>query len=153
MLQDANEQRLELEQEVLVIGKTEDRPRKWTATTITGMKIDKGTHYPSCDGRAYKFEDRDHPLFNRESFCRCKHWIIPLDNIGRWAGMPIESAEEMALWFYDHVDSVTNVDEPADLYDYDVEFGVVNLLSPYAEGHVTATVAIPHLILWVARIP
>lgn len=153
MLDAANTQVLDLEQEVLVLGKTEERPRKWTATTLTGMAVSSNTHWECCDGRAYTFEPSDHPTFDKKAFCRCKHWIIPLDNIGRWVGMPIESAEEMALWFYDHVDSVTNVDEPADLYDYDVEFGVVNLLSPYAEGHVTATVAIPHLILWVAQIP
>lgn len=152
MLQDANEQRLELEQEVLVIGKTEDRPRKWTATTITGMKIDKGTHYPSCDGRAYKFEDRDHPLFGRESFCRCKHWIIPLSWDGRWQGLPIESAEEMALWFHDYVDTVPGVQDPAELYDYGSD-GTVNLMSPFHANEVSATVTVPHLILWVARIP
>lgn len=153
MLDAANTQVLDLEQEVLVLGKTEERPRKWTATTLTGMAVSSNTHWECCDGRAYTFEPSDHPTFDKKAFCRCQHWIIPLDNMGRWAGMPINSAEEMALWFYDHVDSVTNVDEPADLYDYDVEFGVVNLLSPYAEGHVTATVAIPHLILWVAQIP
>lgn len=153
MLQNANETVLDLEQEVLVLGKTGDRPRKWTATTITGMAVSNSTHYPSCDGRAYAFASKDHPAFDRESFCRCQHWIIPLDNMGRWVGLPINSAEEMALWFHDHVDAATDVDEPADLYDYDTEPGVVHLRSPYAEGHVTATVAIPHLILWVAQIP
>jgi hypothetical protein len=152
MLGPANTQVLELEQEVLVLGQTGDRPRKWTATTITGMKIDKGTHYPSCNGRAYKFEDRDHPLFGRESFCRCKHWIIPLDNIGRWAGMPIDSADEMALWFVDHVDSVPEVDDAADLYEYSTD-GTVSLMSPFAPGTVTAVTTVAHLILWVAQHP
>lgn len=152
MLDAANMQVLDLEQEVLVLGKTEERPRKWTATTLTGMAVSGNSHWECCDKRAYTFEPSDHPTFDKKAFCRCQHWIIPLDNIGRWAGMPINSAEEMALWFYDHVDSVTNVDEPADLYDNSSD-GIVRLLSPFADGHVTATVTVPHLILWVAQIP
>jgi hypothetical protein len=149
MLQNANKQPLELEQEVLVIGKTGDRPRRWTPTTLTGMKIDPGTHYPTCDSRAYKFEDRDHPLFSQNSFCRCKHWIIPLDSIGRWPGLPIQSAEEMSLWYYDNVLSARDVDDPADLYQYGND-GTVKLMSPFASNTVAATTTVAHLIIWVA---
>lgn len=155
MLDAINKQVLELEQEVLVLGKTGDRPVQWTATTVIGMKLDGGTHYPSCDGRAYMFTAADHPLFKGEAFCRCKHWIIPRSSIGRWMGLPINSAAEMALWFYDHVESVPEVTDPADLYDYHYnnQSGLIALGSPFVGNTVTATVAVAHLILWVAQIP
>jgi hypothetical protein len=152
MLEVANTQLLDLEQEVLVLGKTVERPRTWTATIITGMAVSTNTHQEGCNGRLYMFEPSDHSAFERRSVCRCKHWIIPLDNMGRWAGLPINSAEEMSLWYYDHVDSVTSVDEPADLYRYG-ENGAVELMSPWSPGTVTATTTVAHLILWAVQLP
>lgn len=149
MLEAANAQVLELGQPVLVRSKGWENLHRWQGSTIHYMKLG-GAHRDSCDRRMYGFKDSD-PLRKSEGYCRCDFWIIPFDNVGRWMGMRIESPAEMALWWLDHVANNPEVDEPATLYDYDTEPGVVRLLSPFAEGHVTATVAIPHLILWGAQ--
>lgn len=149
MLEVANVQVLELGQPVLVRSQEPDGLRHWTGVTIHRMNLG-GAHRASCDGRMYGFKSAD-PLRRSQGYCRCDFWIVPFDNVGRWAGMPIKSEAEMELWWLDHVDNAPDVDEPAELYDYDTEPGVVHLLSPFAPGRTTATVAVQDLILWVAR--